>query len=53
MAQRSVHGAGELDQNSIAGAFDNAASVSRDRWIQKFTAVGVQPGKRAFLISAH
>jgi hypothetical protein len=49
----SVHGAGELDQNSIAGAFNNAASVSHDRRVQKFTAVSVKPGERTFLIGAH
>jgi hypothetical protein len=40
-AADGIHRAGELDQNSVSRAFDNAASVSRDRWFQKFTAVGV------------
>ena len=52
-ATGGVHGAGELDQNSVAGAFNNAASVSRDRRFQKFTPVRVEPGERALLISAH
>ena len=52
-AAHGIHRAGELDQNSVSGAFDNAASVSRDIRFQKFTAVGVEPGEGAFLIGAH
>jgi hypothetical protein len=40
-ATSGVHGARELNQSTVAGAFNNAASVSRDRRIKKFTAVSV------------
>jgi hypothetical protein len=48
-----VHGAGELDQNSIAGSFNNASAVLRDHWLEKFTAVSVEPGECAFLVGTH
>ena len=48
-----VHGAAELDQNSIAGAFNDTAAVLRDRRLQEFAAVGVEPGERAFLVGTH
>ena len=50
---RSVHGARELDQNSVAGAFNNAAAMLRDRWIQKFMAVSVEPSECALLVRTH
>jgi len=52
-AAHGVHHAAELDQNSVAGAFDNAATVFRDLGFQKLTAVSVEAGKRAFLVGAH
>jgi hypothetical protein len=52
-AADGVHRAGELDQNFVAVAFDYAALVSRDRWFEKFMAVGGEPGERAFFIGAH
>jgi hypothetical protein len=48
-----VHSTGELDEDSVAGAFNNAAAVLRDRRIQKFTAVGVEPSERALLVGTH
>jgi hypothetical protein len=52
-APSRVHGAGELDQNSISGSFNNAAAVLGDQWLQEFTAVSVEPGECAFLVGTH
>ena len=43
----------ELDQHPVAGGLDDAAVVLRDRRIEEFTSVGVQPRQRAFLVDAH
>jgi hypothetical protein len=45
-AAGGVHDTTELDQNSVAGAFNDTAAVLRDRRLQKFAAVGVEPGER-------
>jgi len=52
-AADGVHDADELDRDAIACAFDDAAAMFRDRGLQEFMAVGVEPGERAFLVGSH
>ena len=48
-----VHRTAELDQNAVAGALDDAATMFRDRRLQQFTAVSVEPGECSFLVDTH
>jgi hypothetical protein len=42
----------ELDQRTVAGAFDNAPAVHRDRRVDQIAAQGPEPRKRAVLVTA-
>jgi hypothetical protein len=48
-----IHSAGELDQQSISGALDDAAIVGGDRRIDDLAAVSLEGFERACLIGSH
>ena len=53
-ATHGVDGAGELDQDSVAGPLDDAAAVLGDlRVDQEFAPMRLKPRQRAFLIGPH
>ena len=47
------HRAGELDQHSVAGRFDDPASMRGNRGVDKVLSERLEPAQRAFLINAH
>ena len=48
-----VHGAGELDQRTVARQLDQPAAVAGQCRLQALGAMGLQPGQRAVLVAAH
>ena len=52
-AAHRIDDAGELDQEPVAGGFDDAASVLLDLRIAQLAADRLQCGERAFLIHTH
>ncbi len=52
-ALHRVHGAGELSQQPVAGAFDDAAVVIRDRGIDQLGAVGLLARQGPGLVAFH
>ena len=52
-AAHRIDGAGELDQHAVAAGLDDAAAVRRQWGIDDGFLDILQPGQRAFLISAH
>jgi hypothetical protein len=52
-ATGGVDGTAELNQHSVAGAFDDAATMFRDRWLPEFTAAGIQARERSLLVGSH
>ncbi len=51
-AQR-IDRAGKLDQRTVAGQLDQPAAVAGQRRFEAFSPVGLEPGKRAVLVTAH
>ena len=45
--------AADLPNVAVAGALDDAATMFRDRRLQQFTAVSVEPGECSFLVDTH
>jgi hypothetical protein len=52
-AARGVHGAGELDQHTVAGRLDDPAPMRRDCGVHQRLPEGLQLGERPFLVPAH
>jgi hypothetical protein len=52
-AANRLDGAGEVDQQAIAGALDDAAAVGRDMRLDQLAEVALQALQRAFLVAAH
>src|SRR5882672_7969864 len=48
-----IHGAGKLDQRTIAGVLDDAAAVLGDFGIDKRFAECLDPGNGALVVDAH
>ena len=52
-ALHRVDDAGELDQHPIAHQLDDASMMLRDRGVDDFFAVRLEPGERSRLVGAH
>ena len=52
-AAGSVNDAGKLDQIAITGGLDDASPILSNFRIDKFTPIGHERGKRAFLVGTH
>jgi hypothetical protein len=52
-AAQGANGTRKLDEQSLAGRFDNTAAILGDSRIEEFAAVGSQTGERAFLVGTH
>jgi hypothetical protein len=50
---RGINSAPEFDQESVAGAFDNAAVVLGDRRLEEFPTMGIEARECPFLVRAH
>src|SRR6516162_4989344 len=50
---RSVHGACELNQDTVTRSLDDTAAMLGDFWFQKFATMRIEPQQGAFLISSH
>ena len=52
-AAHRLNGARELDQQAVAGGFNDAAAMLGDLGINQFAPMCLQPRKRPFLIRTH
>jgi hypothetical protein len=52
-AAQGVHHAGEFDEQPVAGRLNQTAAMCGDLGVDQFAAVGLDPRRRAFLVSAH
>ena len=52
-ATSGINGTPEFAQNAIPHMLDDAAVMLSDLWFKKFTSMGIQACKRAFLGSSH
>ena len=52
-AAHRLDGAGEIDQQAVAGALDDAAAVGGDMRLDQLAEVALQALQRAFLVAAH
>jgi hypothetical protein len=50
---RGINGAAEFNQESVAGAFDDAAIVFGDSRFEEFPTMGIEPRECPFLVRAH
>src|SRR6516164_1088116 len=50
---RRVHGACELNQDTVARPLDDSAAMLGDFGFQKFTTMRIEPQQGAFLIGSH
>jgi hypothetical protein len=50
---RGIDDAGKFNENAIASAFDNTASMFSDLWFPKFASNCVDPRERAFFVGTH
>ena len=52
-AAHRLDGAGEIDQQAVAGALDDAAAVRRDMGFDELAEMRLEPAQRAFLVVPH
>ena len=52
-AAHRLDGAGEIDQQAVAGALDDAAAVGGDMRLDQLAEMALQALQRAFLVAAH
>ena len=52
-AAHRLDGAGEIDQQAVAGAFDDAAAMRGNMRFDQLAEMGLQSAQRAFLVMTH